>query len=552
MSVISRRVRAVAAIVAAAGFAVTATSTAAGANPKSAGGSVVEASVIAYTGSNSFEGGVTDAGLYPAAYEINSAGGILGHKLSIDPVDTRGDPADALPLVEKMLATTPNLVGVTGCGTTSGPTLIPVFNSDHVVMMCAAGEAKYDRNKNKYFWRLVPPDPANGIAMAIWAKRHKLTSVAAVFGTTSSAQGDLPGVLAGVKDAHMKLVANIGLTPDQPSYRTQVEQLISDHPQVIMTESDGPTAATFFGELKQLGGGHLVPIYGTEATVTSSWLKPVRGAIGTVDFNKYFTGIIGGTPAPSPAHQASHDLDEAALATRELAAVQVGRVHHLEAVEDLPRTRTRLGLLLFALPPSPGRLPEGRPFAAACRRHEVLEDRHALELARRLERTRDAKTGPAVRRQGRHVPALEPDVAGRSLLLATERSKQGGLSRSVRPDKPEHLAPMDLEGHARHGQHPSVTDDDVLARKDRLRAGLGGGSAPMSLAHSIFAHRTLTSSGVRASLGAPGAALACSSDWRRWTSSSWTGCPRPTERRRPKNPCSVSSITAPTPSRLAM
>ena len=301
MSVISRRVRAVAAIVAAAGFAVTATSTAAGANPKSAGGSVVEASVIAYTGSNSFEGGVTDAGLYPAAYEINSAGGILGHKLSIDPVDTRGDPADALPLVEKMLATTPNLVGVTGCGTTSGPTLIPVFNSDHVVMMCAAGEAKYDRNKNKYFWRLVPPDPANGIAMAIWAKRHKLTSVAAVFGTTSSAQGDLPGVLAGVKDAHMKLVANIGLTPDQPSYRTQVEQLISDHPQVIMTESDGPTAATFFGELKQLGGGHLVPIYGTEATVTSSWLKPVRGAIGTVDFNKYFTGIIGGTPAPSPA-----------------------------------------------------------------------------------------------------------------------------------------------------------------------------------------------------------------------------------------------------------
>lgn len=265
----------------------------------SGSGPIVEASVIAYTGTNAFEGGVTDAGVYPAAYEINQAGGILGHKLTIDPVDTRGDPADALPLVEKLLSTTPNLVGVTGCGTTSGPTLIPVFNTSHIVVMSSAGESTYDRNSYQYFWRLVPPDPANGIAMAIWAKQHGLTRVAAVFGTDSGSQGDLPGVLAGVKDAHMNLVANVSLTPDQPSYRAEVEKVLAAHPQVIMTESDGPTAATFFGEMKQLGT--LVPIYGTQATVTTSWIKPVSGALGTADFNQYFTGIIGGTPSATPA-----------------------------------------------------------------------------------------------------------------------------------------------------------------------------------------------------------------------------------------------------------
>jgi branched-chain amino acid transport system substrate-binding protein len=262
-------------------------------------GPVVEATVIAYTGTNAFEGGVTDAGAYPAACQINGAGGILGHHLNIEPVDTRGDPADALPAVQKLLATTSNLVGITGAGTTSGPTILPVFNAAKMTVMSSAGEAKYDRSNYQYFWRLVPPDPANGEAMALWAKKNGLTRVAAVFGTDSSSQGDLPGVLRGVQRTGEKLVANVSLTPDQPSYRPEVEQVLAAHPQVIMTESDGPTGATFFGEMKQLG--QLVPIYGTQGTVTNTWLNPVKGAIGLSNFEKYYTAIIGGTPAPSPA-----------------------------------------------------------------------------------------------------------------------------------------------------------------------------------------------------------------------------------------------------------
>lgn len=300
-----------AALVVAAGVVLAACGSSGSSGPSGSSGGggskgpIVEATVIAYTGTNAFEGGVTDAGVYPAAYEINQAGGILGHQLVIDTVDTRGDPADALPAVEKLLATTSNLVGITGAGTTSGPTVIPILNSNKMTVMSSAGESKYDRNSYPYFWRLVPPDPVNGEAMAIWAKRHGLTRVATVFGSDSGSQGDLPGVLAGVKAAGMDLVANVTLTDDQPSYRSQVEQVLSAHPQVIMTESDGATGATFFGEMKQLG--QLTQIYGTQGTVTNSWLNPVRGAIGAADFNKYYTAIIGGTPQPSPALTAYQD-----------------------------------------------------------------------------------------------------------------------------------------------------------------------------------------------------------------------------------------------------
>ena len=262
-------------------------------------GPITEAIVIAYTGPAGFEGGAADSGVYPAMYEINQAGGILGHQLNVVTEDTRGDPADAVPIVDKLLATTSNLVGVTGPGTSEAPTIVPILNAAHITDMNWGGEASFDKSSYSYMWRLIPPDFATGEAMAVWAKAQGYTKVAAVFGTDSGSQGDLPGVLAGVKAIHAKLVANIGLTPDQPSYRAEVEKLLAAHPQVIMTESDGTTAATFFAEMKQLG--HLVPIIGTTATAISTYINPVRSAMGSSQFIKYFTAVADGTPKPSPA-----------------------------------------------------------------------------------------------------------------------------------------------------------------------------------------------------------------------------------------------------------
>ncbi len=260
---------------------------------------VTEGVVITYTGPVSFEGGAANSGVYPALYWINKAGGILGHPLTVSIQDTRGDAADAVPIVDKMLATVGNLFGVTGPDTSAGPTVAPVLGAAKVTSMIWAGEASFDRNTDPYLWRLFPPDPANGEAMAIWAREQHYTKVAAVFGTDSGSQGDLPGVIAGVKAIHATLVANVGLTAGQASYRAEVERVISSHPQAILSEADGATAATFFAELKQLNG--LVPIIGTSATTISSWINPVRNAIGAADFNKYFRGVAEGTPKPSPA-----------------------------------------------------------------------------------------------------------------------------------------------------------------------------------------------------------------------------------------------------------
>ncbi len=266
---------------------------------KGSGSAINEAIIIAYTGPVSFEGGAADSGVYPAVHVIDAAGGVMGHKMNIITEDDRGDPADAVPIADKLIATSSNLVGVDGPGTASSPTVVPIINAAHITDMTIGGNARFDHAHYKYMWRLVPPDPANGEAMALYAKSKHYTKVAAVFGATTGSQGDLPGVLNGLKKINATLVAQVTLTPDQASYRAEAEKIIAAHPQVIMTESDGTTAATFFSELEQLGG--LVPIIGTTATDISTWLDAVRKGIGATTFKKDYTAVIDGTPQTTAA-----------------------------------------------------------------------------------------------------------------------------------------------------------------------------------------------------------------------------------------------------------
>jgi len=262
-------------------------------------GPVKVVQIAAYTGDQAFEAQFSDSIDYPAMYAVNHAGGILGRKVSLIQVDTRSDPADALTAMGKTLATSGGIAAILGPDSTSAATLVPLLNQHHLPMMIAAGESAYDRSSYAYLWRDVPPDPANGKAIALWAKQQGYASVATVFGTDTGSQGDLPGVVTGVKAVGVRLADQENLTPDQPSYRSAVERLLAAKPAAIITESDGPTAATFFGELRQLGS--LVPIIGTSGTPSDSYFTPMRGAIGSANFDKYFRAVVVGNPVTNPA-----------------------------------------------------------------------------------------------------------------------------------------------------------------------------------------------------------------------------------------------------------
>ncbi len=255
----------------------------------------------AYSGPNAAYGPEAAAGCYPAVKLINAAGGVLGHTLQCKPYDSKGDPADAVPAANELIATTPSLVGVLGGGTSTATAVVPIFNSAHIPVFSTTGQSSFDATTDAYFWRILSPDAAQGSAMAAAAKRLGFTRIATVFGNDSSAQGSAPAAIAGVRALGLDLVANQTLAIDQASYSSQVQQLIAARPQVIISEADPQTSATYLSELKQLG--NLVPMITDPVSQEPPWIQAVSGVIGKADLQRldYIVTVYSSPNTPAYA-----------------------------------------------------------------------------------------------------------------------------------------------------------------------------------------------------------------------------------------------------------
>ena len=277
-------------------------------------GSLVVASFAPYSGPDASYGPEGASGMIAAIVDINAHGGVLGHKFAWANVDDRGDPADAVPAADKLIASTPGLVGIMGPDSNEASATIPIFNRAHIPMTVGAGQSLFDKTSYKYFWRNTPPDAAVGYAMAYYAARVKhCKTAAAVYATDVASQGAGPASVHAFQALGGKVVASISLSPGQPSYETEAAQVASAHACAIFTEEDAPTGATFFKELLQLNG--LTSVIGTSGTIVPGWLSAMKGALGAPTFAKSYVGLTFGAPDPSvtPAyHLYQQDIHTAA------------------------------------------------------------------------------------------------------------------------------------------------------------------------------------------------------------------------------------------------
>ena len=91
-------------------------------------------------------------------------------------MDTRGDPADAVPAVNQMFASTPGLALVIGCTSDEAASVAPVINAHKMAMFCMTGQSEFDHVHYPYFYRLVPPDLEESYAMVAIAQQPCTTS----------------------------------------------------------------------------------------------------------------------------------------------------------------------------------------------------------------------------------------------------------------------------------------------------------------------------------------------------------------------------------------
>lgn len=260
-----------------------------GSGSSAASGSLVFSVFNPFTGPDASFGPEQMGGCVPATKLIDAAGGILGHKhASCAAVDSKGDPADAVPAAQQMIATTSGLVGVLGPSSDEATATMPFFDRAHMTAFGNTGQTAFNKSTFTYFWRNTPADDANGYAVAAWARHVGYTRAAIVLGTDIGSLGQDPALTSGFKKLGGTIVVDQHVPLGQSSYRTEVQQLVAAHPQVILLEIDPQSSATYLSELKQLHG--LIPVIGTDITVEPQWQQAVVGALGKADVAHYFTG----------------------------------------------------------------------------------------------------------------------------------------------------------------------------------------------------------------------------------------------------------------------
>jgi ABC-type branched-subunit amino acid transport system substrate-binding protein len=303
-----------AAVVSAAALAVAGLATSAGASqPRhhasaavhaAAGSNLTIADVAPFTGTDGALGPTYLVSCDAAANAINKAGGVLGHDFSCKAVDTRGDPADAVPAVHQMYASTSNLAFVIGCTSDEAASVVPIFTQNKTISFCMTGQSEFDHVKFPYFYRLVPPDLSESYAMVAIAKNHGYKRVALAFGNDIGSQTFVKPAIAAIKKAGMKLVANETLDLNATTFRTEADAIVAAKPQVILTEALGPGDATLLSEVKQLNNGKLPPVIGTSATISPAWFKDVAAAVGGSTVASGFSADNLVTETSGPAFKA--------------------------------------------------------------------------------------------------------------------------------------------------------------------------------------------------------------------------------------------------------
>ena len=237
-----------------------------------------------------------------ATQAIDNAGGVLGHKLSCKGVDTRGDPADAVPATRQMFATTPNLALVIGVTSDEAASVVPVINADKMVAFGMTGQSEFSSTHFPYFYRLVPPDLAESYAMVVIAQQLGYKRIALAFGNDIGSQTFIKPAITSIGKAGQTLVANETLDLSANTFRTEADKIVAAHPDVIFTEALGPAEATFLSEVKQLNGGKMIPVIGTSATISPDWYKSVAAAIGASTLASSFHADNLVTETSGPAY----------------------------------------------------------------------------------------------------------------------------------------------------------------------------------------------------------------------------------------------------------
>jgi ABC-type branched-subunit amino acid transport system substrate-binding protein len=236
-----------------------------------------------------------------AAQEVNAAGGIMGRKVNVIPVDAP-DPVDTVPAIRKMLAVD-NVSMVVGPDVNSYQNALPIFEQQKMVNFTYIGTpGVYTSRKWVYSFRTAPSDAFVGATMVEYAHEKGYKNVAVVLDAEEGSQSLLPSLTSAARTLGINIVAQPSIPTSVPSYAGYVSQIVNAHPDAMLFQmSTAAASGAFFKQFQQLAGSAVsMPIIGSDFTANAD----VVNAMGASYAASHLTSIIPSLGANDAAGQA--------------------------------------------------------------------------------------------------------------------------------------------------------------------------------------------------------------------------------------------------------
>lgn len=210
-------------------------------------------------------------GIDLAVEEINAAGGIDGRRIVLETIDEKGDVGEAVAAYDTLY--TRKIVALIG-DVTSKPSIAvaELAAEDRMPMITATGTAPEITTKGDNVFRTCFLDPAQGEAMAVFAKNNlEIAKVGVIYDTSDDyTSGVAEAFKTKAESVGMEVVAYEGHGSSDQDFKTQLTNIIDKGAEAIMVSDYYGKDALIAAQARELGfEGALIGPDGWDGVVSS-------------------------------------------------------------------------------------------------------------------------------------------------------------------------------------------------------------------------------------------------------------------------------------------
>ncbi|HXD41754.1 MAG TPA: ABC transporter substrate-binding protein [Ramlibacter sp.] len=195
-------------------------------------------SLCPITGAGATFGSGMQKAIEIAVAEVNGAGGAGGMKLELISEDGQTKP-DAAVLAAKKLIEVNKVQALIGTWS-SGVTLavMPLTDAAEIIQMnCSGAPAISTLDTKDLVWRFQATNDRFGQAFAVISEKRGFKRPATMAFNNASGIGNAEGFRKAWEKKGGKIVGSVVYEPNRPSYRTELQQILAQKPDVIVTGS---------------------------------------------------------------------------------------------------------------------------------------------------------------------------------------------------------------------------------------------------------------------------------------------------------------------------